>query len=367
MSNSHILTGTIVSGKRQASYFTQLDWVQEQCQEKLGFKPFPGTLNIEIDKNCLPIIEALEEETCAELIPLDPQFCSAKIFPISIEKVDGAIIIPAENVNIHEKNIREIMAPVNLKSELGLEDGDTLRFSLKTMDEEIDNLKDKLARACRILEMTGLIDFSGHISARSPGRDTFFINPRQASRAEVSPDDLAEVSLQGEWVGGKLDPPQEMPIHAAVFQKREDVNSVAHIHCHYAILPSIAGIDLVPVCNHGSIFGAVVPVYGEAEKITSFKEAHAMAKVLGKSRALIMKGHGAVIAESSVEGNFVACLHLEENARLLVEASILGKPIPLSPEQIKRAAAKTFLPNVSIKKTWSYYLEKGKKAGVFWD
>ena len=47
------------------------------------------------------------------------------------------------------------------------------------MDKDIDLLKDKLARACRLLEMLGLIDFSGHISARIPGSKVFFIHPRQ--------------------------------------------------------------------------------------------------------------------------------------------------------------------------------------------
>lgn len=235
------------------------------------------------------------------------------------------------------------------------------------MDKEIEKLKDKLARACRLLEMTGLLDYSGHISARIPGRKTFLINAQHQSRAEVTPADLAEVSLKGECFSEDLKPPGEMPIHAAVYQAREDVASVTHIHCHYAVLPSIAGIDLVPVCNHGSIFGSVVPVYSEPAKITTFEEAYQMTKILGDSRAVILRGHGAVIAESGVEAAFLASLHLEENARLLVEASILGKPIPLSEEQIKRAAAKTFMPVKSIKKTWNYFLEKGRKAGNFWD
>jgi len=235
------------------------------------------------------------------------------------------------------------------------------------MDKDIHALKDSAARACRLLTLAGLLDFSGHISVRAPGQNTFFINPMKLSREAVTPDDLTEVSLTGEWVGGKHEPPQELPIHAAVYQARPDVGSVAHIHCHYAILPSIAGKDLVPVCHHGSIFGAIVPVYAEAEKITTFEEANRMAKILGGSRAVIMKGHGAVVAESYVEATFVACLYLEENARLLVESSILGTPRPLSAEQIQRAAAKTYLPAVSIKKVWEYYLEKGRKAGTLWD
>jgi len=234
------------------------------------------------------------------------------------------------------------------------------------MDKDIDLLKDKLARACRLLEMLGLIDFSGHISARISGSKVFFIHPRQLSRTDVTPGDMAEVTLKGEWVGGKFGPPSETPIHTAVYQVREDVNSVIHLHPHYSILPSIVGKDLIPVCQHGAIFGAVVPVYPHAEHIETIEKGLSMANVLGGSRALIMKGHGAVIAESSVEGAFLASCHLEENARLFVEASILGNPIPLSEDQVKRATADTFRPR-SIEKGWSYFLEKGRKAGIFWD
>jgi len=234
------------------------------------------------------------------------------------------------------------------------------------MEKDVDLLKDKLARACRLLEMLGLIDFSGHISARIPNSQVFFINPVQLSRAEVTPGDMAEVTLKGEWVGGKFKPPGETPIHTAVYQVREDVNSVVHLHPHYSILPSIAGKDLVPVCQHGAIFGAVVPVFPHAEHVETIEKGLSMAKVLGGSRALIMKGHGAVIAESSVEGAFLASCHLEENARLFVEASILGNPIPLSEDQLKRAKGDTFTSR-SIEKGWTYFLEKGRKAGIFWD
>ncbi len=234
------------------------------------------------------------------------------------------------------------------------------------MEKDVNVLKDKLARACRLLEMLGLIDFSGHMSARLPNSQVFFIHPGPLSRTKVTPDDMAEVTLKGEWVGGKTNPPAETPIHAAVYQVRKDVNSVIHLHPHYSILPSIAGKDLVPVCQHGAIFGAVVPVYPHAEHIETIEKGLSMAKVLGDSKAVIMKGHGAVIGESSVEAAFLASCHLEENARLLVEASILGNPIPLSEDQLKRATADTFKPR-SIEKGWSYFLEKGRKAGIFWD
>ncbi|MDP6927209.1 MAG: DUF120 domain-containing protein, partial [Rhodospirillales bacterium] len=56
------LRGQVVSGGRLAAFFTQLDWVMEQCAEKLGFEPFPGTLNVEIVAEDLAVVDALKGE-----------------------------------------------------------------------------------------------------------------------------------------------------------------------------------------------------------------------------------------------------------------------------------------------------------------
>jgi len=234
------------------------------------------------------------------------------------------------------------------------------------MEAEKEVLKETLARACRMLEMVGLIDFSGHITARLPGSKTFYIHPVNLPRSEVKPEDMIEVNLQAKTVASQEKIPEETPIHAAVYQHREDVNSVIHIHPHYSIIPGIVGRDLVPVCHHGSIFGPVVPLYPDSQKIVNFEQANRMADLLGKARAVVMKGHGAVVAEANVAAVFLAALHLEENARLLVEASAMGEPIPLPEEERSRAAASTFKPG-SIMKSWTYFMEKAKKQGVFWD
>ncbi len=118
------LTGKVVSGGRKAAFFTRLDWVIEQCVEKFGFEPFPGTLNVEIIDDDLPSVEALKNEKGVDLVPTDPQFCAAKVLPVQIQGEHGVIIVPAEDVNIHEKRIVEIMADQKLRSALGLEDGD---------------------------------------------------------------------------------------------------------------------------------------------------------------------------------------------------------------------------------------------------
>ena len=135
MTESYTLKGIIVSGSQQAAFFTQLDWVQQQFREKFGFLPYPGTLNLQIDDEYLPMLEALRKKRLIELIPPDPNFCTAKSIPVFIESITGALIIPEENVNVHGKNIIEVIAPLKLKDALGLKDGDFLELVLKIPEQ----------------------------------------------------------------------------------------------------------------------------------------------------------------------------------------------------------------------------------------
>lgn len=125
-----ILKGRVVSGAREAAFFTQLDWVQVQCQAKLGFKPYPGTLNLEIDEEGVSVIQVLKKEEGITLIPPDPQYCVAQALPLMVGDIRGALIIPSEDVNIHGKNIVEVMAPVKLKGALGLTEGDPVVLAI---------------------------------------------------------------------------------------------------------------------------------------------------------------------------------------------------------------------------------------------
>jgi CTP-dependent riboflavin kinase len=133
-----VIRGKIVSGAGEGVYFTQIDWVQQQCHQKLGFKTYPGTLNLEVATDDLPKIATLDQEKGVELISPDPKFCNAKAFPIRLGKINGAIIMPEEKVRIHAENIIEIVAPVSIKASLNVKDGDTLSviFTAPEMSNE---------------------------------------------------------------------------------------------------------------------------------------------------------------------------------------------------------------------------------------
>lgn len=127
------LSGKVVSGIKQGAFFASLEWFQKQCLEKLGFKPYPGTLNLELSLENIPIINELEQKKGVEFIPPNATFCTGRAFPVLLEGIRGAIIIPAEEVRVHGKNTVEVIAPLRLKEALDLKHGDFVRLTFESV------------------------------------------------------------------------------------------------------------------------------------------------------------------------------------------------------------------------------------------
>src|SRR5262245_64328219 len=97
---------------------------------------------------------------------------------------------------------------------------------------ELNELKKKLAMSARMLFNSGLVDYSGHISARIPGSDHLLILPHPVSRATVVADDMVVTDFEGKLVEGKYKAPSEVYMHARAYEARSDLQSVAHLHLH---------------------------------------------------------------------------------------------------------------------------------------
>jgi CTP-dependent riboflavin kinase len=126
-----VITGHIVGGSGKAAYFTRLAWVQEQCMDKLGFIPYPGTLNIACEGDAGGMLEILKREANIVLDSPDPDGCSGKVLPLRVGGIPGALILPSEEVNIHGSRILEIIAPVGLKDALELSEGDSVTLQVE--------------------------------------------------------------------------------------------------------------------------------------------------------------------------------------------------------------------------------------------
>ncbi len=118
------IVGVVQSGAGKGAYFTRVDWVLEQCRHWLGYEPFPGTLNVRVVDTDAQYLEPFLEEWDVELVPDDPAFCSARVKRVAVNGLPAAVVVPQEDVRIHDRRIIELLAPCSLRKTLGLKDGD---------------------------------------------------------------------------------------------------------------------------------------------------------------------------------------------------------------------------------------------------
>ncbi len=120
------VTGIVQDGVGQGSSFTQLDWVRKQFRDKLGFDPYPGTLNIRVqDAGTLA-----EWQACSSIaIEPAPGFCAARCYRVELNgQTTAGWIIPV--VAGYPDDLMELMAPMSLRQTFALKTGDVISIKI---------------------------------------------------------------------------------------------------------------------------------------------------------------------------------------------------------------------------------------------
>lgn len=225
--------------------------------------------------------------------------------------------------------------------------------------------RELVARTNRMLYMEGLVSYSGHVSMRDPDDENIvYINSHSAPRGEVEPEDIVKITLDSEQVNPDAPRPvSEAEIHTSVYRERDDINSVLHIHPPIATLFGITGTDLQPVHIRGSILvKGPVPTYDRPGLIRSKEASKGMVESMEDHNQLLIRNHGAVVADESIMYAFVRAICLEMNARFQKEASDIGNPNPLSTEEVKQINEQNWNDRV-VEKLWSFYKWKAQNNG----
>ena len=208
-------------------------------------------------------------------------------------------------------------------------------------------LLDELVLANRILANEGVVDAFGHISVRHPERPEQYLIARSLGPELVSVADLQLFTLEGEQVDGNPEPAYaERAIHGAVYEARPEVVSVCHNHSPSTIPYGVTGTPLRPIFHMGALLGAEIPVwdiaddFGETDMLVrTMPQGRSLARTLGARRVSLMRGHGSVVAGGSIREVVTACVYLEVNARLQLQAMQLGEVHFLSSAEIERTSA----------------------------
>jgi L-ribulose-5-phosphate 4-epimerase len=230
---------------------------------------------------------------------------------------------------------------------------------------DLSELKLKLAMSSRMLFNAGLVDYSGHISARIPGSDCLLILPHPVSRATVKSEDMVVSDFEGKLVEGKYKAPSEVFMHARAYKARGDIQSVAHLHNHMVATLTMVDKPFYPASsNPGAFFGSgPLPVYKDPALIHTIEQGDAVAKALGNRDVVMLRGHGSMVVGQAVEWVFAACVDLEEAASRFYKASLLGPVLVYDDDETQRVMKGRRKDSV-VQKIWDHNIAKSKLAGL---
>lgn len=123
--------GIVFSGLGEGSYYVKL--YRRVLRDKIGFDPFPGTLNLRAvaieDLKALERIRSLPALEIKAFKDRGRSLGSARCYRVLIEnRLRGVLIVPERTH--YGKDVAEILAAEKLREKLGLKDGDIVTIEV---------------------------------------------------------------------------------------------------------------------------------------------------------------------------------------------------------------------------------------------
>lgn len=130
------IAGRLMTGLGEGKYYTTLEGYKKQFETKLGFIPFPGTLNLSLDSASVAARKKLDVRKGIVIDGFTSEkrtFGGGKCFLCTIlhrdaEGIRCAVVIPDRTH--YPEDVLEIISPVHLRDKLQLKDGDEVRIKV---------------------------------------------------------------------------------------------------------------------------------------------------------------------------------------------------------------------------------------------
>ncbi len=202
----------------------------------------------------------------------------------------------------------------------------------------LENLRAEICRLHQELPNNHLVVWtSGNISGRDEESGLVVIKPSGVRYEALTPDNMVVVDLDGRVIEGTLKPSSDTLAHLYIYRHRSDINGVVHTHSPFATAWAAVGRPipavLTAICDE---FGGPIPV-GEYAKIGDDEIGREIVRSIGNSPAILMKNHGVFTVGRTPEEAVKAAVMVEDVARTVFYAMLLGQPEEIPPEEVARA------------------------------
>lgn len=208
-------------------------------------------------------------------------------------------------------------------------------------------IKEECCAANRALGSSGLVDLTfGNVSVLDPGAGVFAIKPSGVDYADLTPEDMVLVDLQGQVVEGRWRPSSDTPTHVALLRSFAGIRSVVHTHSRYAVSFAQAGRN-IPLLGttHADYFYGDVPVTRglTPEEIQGHYELATGEVIIETLRgleptnmpAVLVRHHGPFTWGSSGAKAVEIAVALEAVAQMAWQTLLLEPQVGMFPEALR--------------------------------
>lgn len=199
-------------------------------------------------------------------------------------------------------------------------------------------LKKRVYDANMMLPEYGIAPFTwGNASEIDREAGVFAIKPSGVAYAELKPEDIVVLNLNGEVVDGSLNPSSDTPTHLELYKAFSGIGGVVHSHSEFAVAFAQAGRDIPAYgTTHADFAYGDIPccraltkeeIEGEYEKNTGLVIAEHFAKHDLDPKAIVavnVKSHGPFAWGKNAKEAAKNAATLEIVARMALKTELLG-------------------------------------------
>lgn len=195
-----------------------------------------------------------------------------------------------------------------------------------------------LRRAARALDRHGLVHAYGHCSQRIDEKHFLVCAPKPLGTIGVNENGIL-IEIDGDLPDRVLG---EVRVHREIYRNRPDIGGIVRSMPPHIM--SLSAIGRTPRVLHGmgSYFSPGVPLWNDPQLIRNDETAVSVAKALGESSAIVLRGNGAVVAGNSLEDAVVLTWYLEDAARIELDCMpVTDQVLELAPEEAQARATRS--------------------------
>lgn len=133
------LRGKVFTGIGEGAYYVSLKGYRKQFIAKLGFNPYPGTLNIRLsttlDRRLRREIEHYRGIRIHEFEDGQRTYGGARCFKATLNNVVEGAVLAIDRTH-YDDSVIEFIAPVNIREKLGLKDGAEVTLNIRLTEDD---------------------------------------------------------------------------------------------------------------------------------------------------------------------------------------------------------------------------------------